>query len=233
MFKHAAAALSLAASIAMPAFADDLPEPVARALEASVEDGDRSDWRFVMTIVTSEGEVRGRYDGAADEAEQWTLVSPSDEAMTEGQRAIWDDIIEPDEDATEEGSGLFFGAGDLSFHPGSMAALDDASGLRYAFAPRADDEEMVEFEPYLSGELTLSEDMPQIGTIRIYATESFKPNFAVRINTFELVQEYAPMEGLPAPVMRRMSQRISGSAAFQTFTEEVDILFSDIEFLRR
>jgi hypothetical protein len=93
------------------------------------------------------------------------------------------------------------------------------------------DAEEAEMAEHLTGVLTVSEDPARVQQISIYAEESFKPNFAVRVNAFELRQIYQQIEGLPAPVMTRMVQHVEASAAFQTFEQGVEIEFSEIEYL--
>lgn len=208
----------------------NVPGPLDAAMSNSVEDGERADWRFTMTIDSADGQVVGRYDGAVSEEGSWTLVSPARDAMTEGQAAIWEDIIDPSEDE-DEGGGLFFDPDDIEMEPGTFSLLSE-EGARavYAFAPLLDTDE-AEFADALSGELVVDGSDPQIRQIRVFARDSFKPHMAVRINEFEIVQEYAPMDGMPAPVLQRFSQVIRGSAAFQSFEESVEIRFSEIEYI--
>lgn len=207
-----------------------LPQPVAEALSASVNDGQRDDWRFSISITSGETAVLGRFDGTLPEDEQWTLISPSQEEMDDELRAIWEDIIDPSEDE-DEGSGLFFSTSDFEYEPGSLNLLESNGGLsHFTFTPVLDAEE-AEMAEHLTGVLTVSDDPARVQQIRIYAEESFKPNFAVRVNAFELRQYYQQFEGLPAPVMTRMVQHVEASAAFQTFEQGVEIEFSDIEYL--
>lgn len=208
----------------------DLPSPVVEALSASVDDGHRDNWRFRMSISTGEGQLVGHFDGAQTQGQQWTLVSPAEDALDDDLRAIWEDVIDPSEDE-DEGSGLFFSTSDFDYEPGTMNLIEAAGGLsHFAFTPVIETNDM-DFSDHLTGVLTISDDPALVHEVRIYAEESFKPNFAVRINAFEIRQVYTQIEGLPAPVMTRSVQQFEASAAFQTMEQAVEIEFSDIEYL--
>lgn len=212
--------------------AQDLPAPLAQAISASNIEDSRDNWRFRVTVTTDEGEMRGQFDGTALEGQQWTLLHPAEAELEGTLLEIWEDI-QTDEDDAEDDGGLFFQGDDFEYVPGSIASLGGPdSGLRYQFAPQMDEDEAA-FAEFVSGEVLLGGEEPHVQQIRIFATESFKPNVAVRVNAFEMVQEFALIDGLPAPVMSRMSQTIAGSAAFQSFEQNVDIRFEDIEFISR
>jgi hypothetical protein len=217
------------------AAAQDLPVPVEQALAMSVSDGARADWRFTITIASADGDVIGRFDGAAQATDQWQLISPVRADLTEDQIALWDDVIDPS-DEDESGDGLFFSLDDIEMEPGSFNLISQTSGAAtYGFAPvmHGDNEEEAVFSENLEGELRIGVDSPHVQQIRIFAPASFKPHMAVRISAFEITQDYAVMEGLPAPVLQRFTQTIEGSAAFQQFSENVEISFSEIEYLAR
>jgi hypothetical protein len=223
--------------LAGPAIADDplTPAPVEQALARSVVDGVRDDWRFTITISSADGDVVGRFDGDAAPAEQWRLVSPTDVELSDGQSELWADIIDPSED-DDEGDGLFFSVEDIEMQPGSFDLLSEQTGEAiYGFTPEltGDTDEDAAFAENLQGELSIAVDTPHVRQVRIFAPRSFKPHMAVRINAFEIVQEYEIMDGLPAPVLRRFAQTIEGSAAFQQFQENVEFRFSEIEYLGR
>lgn len=207
-----------------------LPSPVAEALSAVVDDGHRDNWRFNMAITSGEEQLVGHFDGTRAEGEKWTLVSPTEDALDDTLRAIWEDVIDPSEDE-DEGSGLFFSSSDFEYEPGSINLLEAAGGLsHFAFTPVISAEGM-DLSDHLTGVLSVSDDPARVHEIRVYAEESFKPNFAVRINAFELRQIYTQIEGLPAPVMTRSVQAFEASAAFQTMEQVVEIEFTDIEYL--
>ena len=150
--------------------------------------------------------------------------------MSDDLRSVWEDIMDPSEDE-DEGGGLFFSSSDLDYQPGSFMPIGSEGGARvYGFSPVVDADGM-DLSEYLRGEMAISASPERVQQIRIFAEESFKPNFAVRINAFEMTQDFVQLEGLPAPVMQRMVQRLEGSAAFQTFEQTLEIEFSEIEYL--
>lgn len=237
--KHViAAALGAVCLLTLPVHAQTGADGELEALEAALgrtvtEDND-ADWRFLLTFTGSAGEIVGRFDGAQPEAERWTLVSPSEAELTDAQRTIWDDVITSDDDEEEDGGGLFFDGEDALFLPGTMTLhLQDADDVTYRFQPQidADNEEDAAFAEYLRGEITVGRYETGVRHLRLFAPESFKPNFAIRVNRFELVQEFVEMVDLPAPVLVRITQNIEGRAAFQSFEEFFEIGFSEIEYL--
>lgn len=212
----------------------DTQQPFQAALDRAVADDSDGDWRFTLTFTGEAGELVARFDGRRAEDDRWTLVSPTAMAdLTEEQREIWDDVITRDDEDDGEG-GLFFSRDDALYQPGTLDLhLQDTDDVTYRFQPvlDAEDEDEAAFAQNLVGEITVGRQEAGVRHVRLWAPESFKPNFAVRVSRFELVQEFADMEGLPAPVLVRMSQDIAGSAAFQSFEERFEIGFSDIEYL--
>jgi len=232
-----AAPFMAAALIVLPAHAQtgepDTQRAFDAALERSVPQDRDEDWRFTLTFTGAEGELVARFDGTRAEAERWQLVSPAQAELTEEQRTVWDEIITRDEEDDEDG-GLFFDREDALYQPGTLSLhLQDADDVTYRFQPLLDteDPEDAAFAEYLSGEITVGRHEPGVRHVRLWAPESFKPNFAVRVSRFEIVQEFADLDGLPAPVMVRMRQDIAGNAAFQSFEESFEIGFSDIEYI--
>ena len=234
--KHVlAAALGAMSLVSLPVHAQTGSAGELEAFEAAlgrtVAGDNDADWRFLLTFTGSIGEIVGRFDGAQPEADRWTLVSPTEAELTDEQRAIWNDVITNDD---EGDGGLIFDGEDALFLPGTVDLhLQDADDVTYRFQPQfdAEDEEEAAFAEYLRGEITVGRREPGVRHLRLYAPQSFKPNFAIRVNRFELEQEFAEMADLPAPVLVRIRQNIEGSAAFQTFQEGFEIGFSEIEYL--
>jgi hypothetical protein len=223
-----------AQSAAADTLAPDLPPLVAQAFAASSVTVREEDWRFSLTLTSADGVLEGVYDGSRPEGERWVLVSPAENELEGIQEQMWAGLIEDEDEEDEDGadSGLFFDAEENRVRPGSVQLIEeDATHAVFAFRPDMgeDDEGFAEF---IRGSLTVSRD-PALGIsqYRLWAPESFKPHFAVRINAFEMVQEYRWMDGVPAPVMTRLSQQIEGRAAFQNFDQSFELVFSDIEYL--
>lgn len=224
--------VSAAVLVAPMAQAVELPEIMETAVSAGPQSDTRDHWRFRITVEMADGPVIGRFDGAAPDGQRWDLISPSINGMTEEQSEIWSDLIEPDEDE-EDAGGLFLLRGDLEHIPGSVNLLEERSGVaRFGFDPQLDEDE-APFAEFVTGEYVVNTQTSNIDEIRVYARESFKPNVAMRINTFELTQNYERLDGMPGPVLTRISQNISGSMAFQRFNEVVEIHFDEIEYLAR
>jgi hypothetical protein len=210
-----------------------VPTELASALERAVPEGDDAHWRFLLTFMGAEGSVVAHFDGSRPVEERWTLIAPDEAGMSDAQREIWEDIVDEGDDEGEDG-GLFFSAGDVAFQSGTLE-LSGGGGadLTYTFRPQFDpeDEEEAAFAEHLRGEVTVGGEPAGVRRFRLWAPESFKPHFAVRVHAFEMEQEYSELDGLPAPVLTRMTQTVSGSAAFQSFEERVELEFSEIEYL--
>lgn len=245
VLKHTLAGLSLATlALCLPletaraqsANADtlvpDLPPLVAQAFAASSVAVREEDWRFRLTLTSADGVLEGVYDGSRPEGERWVLVSPAEDELEGIQEQMWAGLIADEGEEDEDGSGLFFDVEENRVRPGSVQLIEeDATQAVFAFRPDMGEDE-AEFAEFIRGSMTVSRDpAPGIREYRLWAPESFKPHFAVRIHAFEMVHEYRWMDGVPAPVMTRLSQQIEGRAAFQNFDQSFELTFSDIEYL--
>ncbi len=219
--------------IAAPALSQPLPAALEAALPAAELTDNRENWRFAITVTTDEGVMQGRFDGAAAEDARWSLISPAEDELDGTLLEIWEDMRTPDDDREDDG-GLLFKREDFEFVPGSVSVISEtAEAYRYSFAPQMDEGDAAAFADYVQGEVIVRADQPEIQQIRIFATESFKPNVAIRVNEFEMIQEFETLEGMDAPVMTGMRQSLSGSMAFQRFEQSVEIRFEDIEHIAR
>lgn len=234
--------------------------PLVRQALGTAHEGHEDDiWRFTMTADYGDaGRFSARFDSTRPEGERWTLVSPaSAEAMSEALRDHWIDLSTPDEDedagdsesADEEdsgtsfgigggGSGLFFSAETAEMIGGDLAQLRRSGGrAAYTFQPRMSDDEdggdADDFGRFLSGELTVTESDPFVERLRIHAPASFKPHPAARVHSFEMVMEFARVEGLPGPILQSFATDVDVSALFQRQTQAFRFTFSDVEYEAR
>ncbi|MBR9826234.1 MAG: hypothetical protein GYB36_10600 [Alphaproteobacteria bacterium] len=213
------------------AFAVELPEVIEQIVSTGPQSDAREHWRFRITVEMDDSVFVGRFDGSSPEGEQWELVSPSLDQMSEDQSEIWSELIEPV--SGEDEGGLFLMRSDLDYTPGSFNLIEEsASQARFSFTPELGEDEAA-FAEFVTGEMIVDTQAENLEQVRIFAVESFKPNVAIRINEFEVIQEFDRIEGLPAPVMTRMSQSVTGSMAFRQFSQQVDIRFDEIERLAR
>lgn len=225
----AVAALTLSAPSSVQA-QDVMPAILADALAQSAVASDVAHWQFTVNFSSEDGDLVARFDGARPEDQRWTLVSPAADAMNEMQAEVWSDLITDDED---ESDGLFFHVSDADFdwETASLEA-ENSSSVIFSFQPdaeQADDEDLA-FLEHIRGEMTIDRTDAEVSRIRIYAPESFKPHFAVRVREFEMVQTYSRVDGIPRPVLTRMSQNVRASAMMQTVEESFSIEFSDIRY---
>ncbi|WP_300528380.1 hypothetical protein [Maricaulis sp.] len=205
------------------------------ALARGLDETEASAWRYTVTATTQDGVMVGRFDGAQPIGQEWTLVSPAEADLSDFQSEIWTGFSRRGENADEAaegyGSGLFFSVDDSDIVPGSFSLAEEAADLLvFSFEPQLEGNEEIDMAEHLSGALTVSRDPAVVTQLRMWAPESFKPHFAVRLNTLDIVQEFTQLDGMPAPVLTRLSQTIRGSAAFQEFDQSFELVFSEIEY---
>lgn len=229
--KYPVAAILAVSCLGMPAEAQDaMPSLLAEALARSAVDGDPAEWEFTVSFRSDGGDLIARFDGSRPEQERWTLVSPAREEFNETHEEVWSDLTQDDED---DSGTLFFHVTDAEFDWDSATLVGETpEAVTFGFTPDASEAEegdMV-FLENIRGELTIDRDDAEVSQMRLYAPDSFKPHFAVRIREFEVVQTYSRIDGMPRPVLTRMTQNVRASAMMQNFNENFSIEFTDIRY---
>jgi hypothetical protein len=211
---------------------DVMPAQLADAVaRRHVEAGARENWRFTLTVESEVGTIIGRYDGSLLADQQWMLLSPMRADMTEEQMDIWIDTIEPDEGETADG-GLFFSDEEAEIFGGDYVVLPAATNrISYGFTPNLGDEDGARMEGHINGEVTIVQDTGVIESVRVFAPESFKPHPIARLHTFELRFGFELLDGQSVPHMTSFSTQLSGNAAFQDFSQDLTLRFSDVEYI--
>jgi hypothetical protein len=190
-----------------------------------------SDWRYTLTVTSNEGPITGRFDGTADDGNQWTLISPAFDTLTDSQIELWNDTIEDDPD--DDGNGLLFGADEAEMIGGDIIELASTPlTVTYGFTPDlSEDNGDDPLGGHIRGEVTVRRENPTIESLRIYAPESFKPHPVARLNVFEMQMDFGVIEGLEQPLMQSFQTIIEGRAAFQSFGEHLTMRITEIEYL--
>ncbi|MCW5723885.1 MAG: hypothetical protein KIS81_02890 [Maricaulaceae bacterium] len=243
--------IALLLASVLGAATDTAPRPalLELALAAGHEAPEGAIWRFTLTADMGErGRFVARYDGARPEGERWMLVEPAEDAMSDDLRRSWQGLSGGARRGTQEqegenaprrgvrigaGSGGLFQNGDTSrIISGDVRQLSETPDAAvFAFTPNlGNDDGDAGFSDQLAGEATVSRNGPYLRRLRVYARQSFKPNPAARVHSFEMVMEYAAQPGLPAPVLRRMRTEVDVSALFQRQRQLADFTFSDVEY---
>ena len=131
----------------------------------------------------------------------------------------------------------FTGPIDLDPVVGDDARLlrEDGDRRVYAFTPTAfpmgeGDGSVERMLDHLAGEIGIDVVSGELVWLRLYAPESFKPNMAVRIRRFEMVQRFVHEPAYAAPRMERLEMALEGSAAFQAFEQTRVIEVSNLVF---
>jgi|GEM_PF-1345986 len=220
---------------AVAADQDAWPEALVAAFASAVEsDSDgRENWRFMAEADTIDGPLILRFNGGQLGVRNgWSLETPSEDELTSVQRSSYTEIISPDEEEDDAG-GLFLASDAVELIGGEIRLLSQTEAeLTYTFSPYLGTDEMdAAIAHHLIGEVTVWRDGSGPARIRLHAPERFRPHPIVRIDVFDLVMEFQHIEGLTAPVMRRLSSRVEGSAAFQDISEVTEMAFTEIEYL--
>jgi len=230
-----------------------LPAPLERALDVELVDATPS--QVDMRIGTSEGRITVRLVEDAAGQSDYTLLAPPEDRLDEVQLELWQELLEdeddtegqdgeadqgPDADEDEGFASEGFDPDELRAMIGDTATLDrEESGvLIYTFQPQMmpDEDPEQERDPAaekmlenLLGEVHVNTETGHVQSVRLNLIESFKPNFAARIEGFEMVQNYVFDEAVNGPRLEGMQFSIAGSAAFQSFSESmiIDILSVD------
>lgn len=238
-FFSAAGAL-LVSSAAYSSDFSAYPQPLAEALAITYESPEDAVWHFTMDVTVQGDSMRVRFDGSQPDGSDWTLLSPSDpDALPEALADIWEDMNTPREEGEEAeggvsigGDGLFFDGETAAMVSGGIELIEGAAAPAYRFIPDLNpgEEEEDVMEEHLSAELTIA-PAGYVQTIRIFAPESFKPNPAARVHTFEMAMEFDQVDGLPAPILTRMTTDVEVSALFQRQEQSIEFRFSDVEYV--
>ena len=229
-----------AALFSATAFAQ-LPEPLEQALSAPVNDREAA--RIDMRIGVNNDRIMVRMVESETGDSDYTLLAPPEDTLNEAQRELWDDLLDDDEDenADEEGG---FSAED--FDPEELRRImgEDVSLLReedgrliYGFVPLAmpdsegepdrTEQRMLEA---MQGEVHVNAANGHVQAFHLRLQESVKPNFAARIDGFQFLQDYVFDEAVNGPRLASLHFNIAGSAAFQSFDENMTIEILDIEW---
>ncbi|MFP4520110.1 MAG: hypothetical protein ACLFQ5_11720 [Oceanicaulis sp.] len=227
-------AAALCAAALSPGFAEaQLPPALDAALEQEPRDRppDRLDFRMV---IGGEG-LTVRVD-LTEEPPRYTLLEPDEEALSEDQRGLWNDFLDPESDAFRGENGLLAPL-DLRAVVGETARLKREEGtlLVYSFDPAAMpgggmDDGMDAMTEHLQGEIAIDGESGRPDWLRLFAAESFKPNFAIRVHAFDVRQTFVHEPALEGPRLARSDMVFEVSAAFRRARESLTMEFSNLVF---
>jgi hypothetical protein len=232
-------ALFAAAALTAPAAAQ-LPAPLEAALSVETRDLAPSSLDFRLE---EDGEgVTVRVD-LSNGAVRYTLLEPAEDSLSESQREMWDSFLDPeddmfrqDEDDGEDGGGLT-GPVDLRAVVGDTAVLDrEEDGLLiYSFTPQSmpggEDDDFGAMIENLSAEIAVDPARSEPAWLHIFALDSFKPHFAVRIHDLSVRQTFVHEPALEGPRMARMEMAFEASAAFQRMQQTMVMEISNMVFV--
>ena len=231
-----------AALCSSAAFAQ-LPDPLERALSVSLNDPVVQ--RVDVTVGESEGRITVRIEEDADGESQYTLLSPSEAGLNDAERELWEDMFSSDEDESEDDadedgfSAEDFDPAELRRMIGSDATLlrEENGLLVYGFTPQAfpDDEDEPDASARrmleaMTGEVSVNASTGHVAGVSLRLLESVKPNFAARIEDFRFERTYVFDEVVNGPRLESMRFNIAGSAAFQSFDENMTIDILDVQW---
>ena len=235
----AAGALGLAAAAQTPA-SDPAIAIVDQAVDAAVaRDEPDQRWAFTRTITFNGDTFSARYDPSRPAGEEWVLLAPASEgALSEELAGVLESLrMEPVSDQLimvgEPGEN--YGVR-LYVDEGLALSTESSTQKRYVFQPR--DNVGLMFPPlggglqgaeHLNGELLITTSEPTLASLRIYASEPFKPNPAARVDTVDILWRFGEVApGGPIAILESDTM-IAGKALFRGFSTESVVVNSDFE----
>ena len=246
-FKTFISGLSVSLLLGAHSFAE-LPERLERALSVSVQEIDAQ--RVEVRISEGEHSIQAYvFPGIDDAPDQYELIEPaSEDDLSEDQLAIWVGLREPEDD-DNDGSEDEDDRSDLTFDGAQFRAmigtevepLGEQDGVMvYGFQPQAmpgedePDRTTRRMLDAMTGTIGLTRHAESqtdiVAFIELTLEDSVKPNFAARVDAFEMVQRFVHDEDLAGPRLSRLSIDMAGSAAFQEFSENFSMDIIDITY---
>ena len=222
-----------------------LPEPLEQALSAPINEPVAA--RVDMRIGVNNDRIMVRMVESEAGESDYTLLAPPEDTLNEAQRELWVDLSDDDEsDESSEDSDESSGFGAEGFDPEEIRRIigDDVRFLReedgrliYGFVPLAmpdsegepdrTEQRMLEA---MQGEVHVNAANGHVQAFHLRLEESVKPNFAARIDGFQFLQDFVFDETVNGPRLAGMHFNIAGSAAFQSFDENMTIEILDVEW---
>jgi len=235
-----------ALAFASPAFAE-LPEPLAAALSANPNG--RAPDGIVLRMSLGPESIRVAVGFEGGETPTYRLLEPNSEAqLSETQAEMWagfdsGEETAPDADGAEPGpdgeTQIAFGDYDpetIRESIGGSAVFDreENGQLVYAFTPLSlpsqGDSAPQGLLDHMRGEVFVDAGTNQLSVLRYSLAESFKPNLAARIETFDLEQRFVFEPALDGPRVAGVSMSMSGSALFQPFSQTMRFDIEEVRF---
>ena len=210
--------LALAATLCLPASADDL----LAALRGKTFDAPAMS--FTTELIRDGFAAVARVDPSKPEGERFVITEPAATDWPED----FADFVEVSDQNTE---GKVWCDQFLEAIPADAERVSEADGtVTYAFTPLpeedADDTERKLFRK-LSGTLVVLPDTMTISQYRLTLPEPAKPHFLAKVETFEMLAECAPAENGNS-YFTRFEFQIDGSAMGQSFQQHETRVLRDL-----
>lgn len=226
--RAALAAAGLGLSGLAPAAADPMLTDTLAAAARDPETVGR--WAFTVDFQGSEAiAFQAAFDPRLPEGERWSIVDVDLNDAPAGVKRAYE-AMSDDPDADLD---LVLDA-ETAMIEGDIARLDETGeAVVFGYLPSArhigDDEEAAEMAERLRAEATVERAGPRIASVRMYATESFKPVPVARIDEMEITYAFTtPEAGGPTFVAGSVT-RVAGRAMFRGFAQTVTVTYRDFE----
>ncbi|WP_019961609.1 hypothetical protein [Woodsholea maritima] len=226
------AGLASALVLSVSAYAQ-LPAPLEAAISRTAPAGVRSVAANVEMATSGERIVARVTEYEVGQSEYQLLHPMSEAQLSDVQRELWDELrTDEEEDKDEDSDTLLMSENEMRELIGTRADLvrQDGGLDVYAFRPQSlgDDEDDAAIVAFLHGEIALSGD--NVAWMRLYAPESFKPNFLTRINRFDIHYRYEPVDNFNTVRLAGLTQHVVASAMGQNVDTQIEMAFSDVEY---
>ena len=209
--------------------APNFPAPLEAAIEvAEAAKATPYLWAYDLELNLEGQDYRLRYDPRRTEDDGWSVLQPDPETLSEKQLKALSDLRTDDDD-----NDLFYD--DLREDVRELGAAEETDAhWIYAFIPLGEDKKETEFleDSEMTGRIFVSKETGAITSINMTIGKPFKPAPIAKIRDLEIIQTYAPIDGVDAPLIASVETKVSGSAMFQSFDEKEAVTFSNFERVR-
>ena len=199
--------------------------------EARLEGHESTRFSFRKTIEQPDVRVVLRYDPS--QKPPWSVIGEGADAADAAVRSHNESLAgaeePPDRDALITDPRRLLTAGETDF------LREEDGAWVYNFDLREGVEmvgggERADITRYLAGEVFVDKESGRLSGMRFFAPEPFKPAPVAKVKEMNVRIDFAPVDGGEGPLVSvREETKVSGSAMFQSFSEQSTTTYSGFE----
>lgn len=203
-------------------------DPVAVAIER-MDQRTRSGWAFVRTIEAGDQTLVARHDPRRDNTRHgWMLESVNGQPPDEQALDRFHQQVDQTHERTTDANSPTRIAGLVNLDSLSLASTNSEGKVLYSFAPTLADLP-ADRQDVMTGTVVYDPAGQSIESLAIRNTGPYSPKFAVKITNFDLQMAFSAVDGHVVPT--QMTTRIQGKAYFKAFDEEIQVSFTEYEWM--